>query len=158
VLEVAFDVASGMVSVRNGASGTPFVLPLDGSIAGSEWMDARITDARTRLEALVADLTAGRVTSLDQSVARSTFTLGAGPHMQETALGNYVTDAMRAAVERATGERVDFAFQANGVIRGDLVAGHGRRQDDISFYDMATVFGMGTGRRARPAIRSCPCG
>jgi 5'-nucleotidase / UDP-sugar diphosphatase len=169
VLEVAYDVASGRVRVRNGETGTPHVIALDASVPSHAGISARIDAFRAPLEALVRSLTGahaddgseaarsaharlhGAADLLAATIARSDSLLRYGPPMQETPLGNFVTDAMRHAVTNATGEHVDVAFQANGVIRGDLRAGTvPERAGDIAFHDMASVVGMGRGPDGTP--------
>jgi 5'-nucleotidase / UDP-sugar diphosphatase len=151
VLEIAYDPATGGVRVRNGETGTPHVVALDAAVGESSWMRERIAPYRARLEARIAELTGGRFRALDATLARSDFVVRAGPPMRESPFGNFVTDAMRVAAESATGQRVDFAFEANGVIRGDMVAGtlEGRR-GDLAFYDVAGVVGLGSGPDGRP--------
>jgi 5'-nucleotidase / UDP-sugar diphosphatase len=144
-LQIAYDTASRSVRVRNAQTGTPFVIELDEHVPEADWMVERVQAARARLETMIAERTQPPVTALDAAVARSGFTLRAGPPLEETPLGNFVTDAMRWAVERATGLPVDFAFQANGVIRSDLPAGTGARAGDIVLYDLASAVGMGSG-------------
>jgi 5'-nucleotidase / UDP-sugar diphosphatase len=145
VLQIAFDTTTRSVRVRNAQTGTPFVVELDRHIPESDWMAGRVQQARARLETMIAGRTPGGIGALDATVARSGFTLRAGPPFEETPLGNFVTDAMRWAVERATATPVDFAFQANGVIRSDLPAGMGARAGDIVLYDLASAVGMGSG-------------
>jgi len=66
-------------------------------------------------------------------------------------LGDFVTDAMRIVVEKETGDKVDFAFQANGVIRGDVLPGSMTRSlDKVSFYDLASAIGLGPGYDENP--------
>ncbi|CAN5810406.1 bifunctional UDP-sugar hydrolase/5'-nucleotidase [soil metagenome] len=146
VLEIGYDTRSGAVRVRNGETGTPYVVAVDASSPEDLAITTRVEQHRAQLDAVVARMTGGRFDRVETIVARSGFSLRYGPPMQETTLGNFVTDAMRNAVERATGERVDFAFQANGVMRADLVIGaEPPRRGDIALYDLASTVGMGAG-------------
>jgi 5'-nucleotidase / UDP-sugar diphosphatase len=150
-VELAYSPATGAVRLRNAETGAPPLIPLDVSVPEREWAAAAVAEHRARLEGWIGELTAGRVTALGQPVVYSAFTLPAGPPLRETGLGNLVTDAMRAAAEAATGERVDFVFQANGVIRGDLVPGAaGAVRGAVTAYDLARVVGMGAGPDGLP--------
>jgi 2',3'-cyclic-nucleotide 2'-phosphodiesterase (5'-nucleotidase family) len=146
VLEVEYDAGARQVRVRNRETGSPFVVAIDSSVAEDPAIAAQVDTLQRLVEARVARETGGRIVSLEQTVARSGFPLRAGPPLQETTLGNFVTDAMRAAAAAATGVPVDFAFQANGMIRGDLAIGSvPGRAGEIAFHDLATVVGMGRG-------------
>ena len=74
------------------------------------------------------------------------------PRMSETPFGNFFTDAMRISAGRILGEEVDFAFQANGLIRQGLYPV--RDEDDnrgkVSFYQLAGTGSMGSGWDERP--------
>jgi 5'-nucleotidase / UDP-sugar diphosphatase len=150
-LELAYDRATGGLRVRNPETGAPYVVPLDSTVVESPWMAARVADYRRKLESQIAALSGGRVTDIAKTVVRSDFTLFAGPALSETTLGNFVSDAVRAAAEATTGEPVDFAFQASGMIRGDLVPGGSDwNRNDISFFDLAKTVGMGFGPDSLP--------
>jgi 5'-nucleotidase / UDP-sugar diphosphatase len=150
-LQLAYDVASGSVRVRNRETGVAYVVPVDAGVPPDPATAARVAEHRARLEALVAFHTGGGVAALDATVARAAFPLRAGPPMEETPFGNFVTDAMRRAAEEATGLPVDFAFQANGVIRGDLPAGTGGgRSGEMVFHDLGSAVGMGRGPDGTP--------
>jgi 5'-nucleotidase / UDP-sugar diphosphatase len=152
-LELGYDPQTGAVRVRNPQTGTPYLQPLDSTVEETAWMAERVEAYRQQLDRRFAEMTDGRVNAVDQTVVRSSFTLPARPPYTETGLGNFVTDALRQAAEGATGERVDFAFQANGVIRGDLVPGGSAwNQGEIVAYDLARVVGMGTGPDGRPGF------
>ena len=150
VLELGVDRATGGVHVRNGLARTPFVVPLDGSIADDPAIAARIAAFQARVEARIGQLTGGRFSALDSTVARSTFTLGDGEG-RESPLGNFITDAMRTAASEATGAPVDFAFQANGNLRGDVRPGEGgEHAGRIVLHDLGGVAGMGSARDGTP--------
>lgn len=150
VLELGVDRATGGVHVRNGLARTPFVVPLVGSIADDPAIAARIAAFQARVEARIGQLTGGRFSALDSTVARSTFTLGDGEG-RESPLGNFITDAMRTAASEATGAPVDFAFQANGNLRGDVRPGEGgEHAGRIVLHDLGGVAGMGSARDGTP--------
>jgi 5'-nucleotidase / UDP-sugar diphosphatase len=144
-LELAYDPVSGAVRTRNEETGAPAVLRLDASVEESAWMAARVAAYRSRLDDHVAALTGGRFTDVDAAIARSSFPLRAGPPRSESSFGDFVTDAMGWAAERALGVRADFVAQSNGAIRGDLLPGVGPRAGEIAFYDLAGRVGLGSG-------------
>src|SRR5690606_1944154 len=151
VLELGYDPGSGAVRVRNPETGTPFVVPLDGDLAESERLDPWIEAYRSKLDARFAEWAGGRIPSVDAVVARAEFDVPARPRLAESAFGNFITDAMRHAVERATGEPVDFAVQANGNIRGDMVAGRASwSRGEVTVFDLAGVVGLGNGPDGAP--------
>jgi len=91
------------------------------------------------------------VTDIHDHILHSDFLLEADLPLQESVFGNFVADAMRVAVEEATGERVDLAIQANGVIRGSVHPGsmpHSKGM--VTFYDLATSVGLGMGFDENP--------
>ena len=146
LVEIGYDPATGRTRLRNPETGSPFVIRLDTSVAEEPAMAARVEEHRRRVDAKLDRYTLGQVRSTDQVVARSDFVLPARPPMRESPFGNFVTDAIRRAAEAATGRPVDFAFQANGVIRGDMV--HGTMpggEGHVVAYDLAGVVGMGAG-------------
>ncbi|HUF28419.1 MAG TPA: bifunctional UDP-sugar hydrolase/5'-nucleotidase [Gemmatimonadaceae bacterium] len=151
MLELGWDPATAEVRLRNPESAAPFVIPLDGTVEESPAVAARIAGYRRQLEEWMAELTDGRFSALDATIARSTFTIRRASGAVESPFGNFVADAMRAAAERATGERVDFAFQANGSIRGDVAPGaDSANRDVITVHDLAGLVGLGSGPDGRP--------
>jgi 5'-nucleotidase / UDP-sugar diphosphatase len=148
---------AGKATSRQGdglSSGTDYLNPMPGSylIAVNERVpeDPRIAMQlkaySDKLSLLVSDMTRGMVTEFNQTIARSAETLVRSPQLSETPLGNFVTDAMRLAASEATGRPVDFVFEASGVIRGDLTPGrHPLNPDAVTFYDLASVIGLGSG-------------
>jgi 5'-nucleotidase / UDP-sugar diphosphatase len=151
MLELAVDTAARTARLRNAASGAPFVIPLDNAVPESPTMAARVAEYRALLDARIAELSGGRVGVLDETIATSAFPLPIQPALAESPLGNFVTDAMRSAAQAATGARVDFAFQANGVIRDQLTPGASEwNRGVITFYDLASAVGMGSGPDSLP--------
>lgn len=151
VIELGYDPETGAVRVRNPETGTPYVVPLDGSFGESDRLTPLIEAYRARLDARFADWSGGRIPSVAAVLARAEFDVPARPRLAETPFGDFVTDAMRHAVERATGEPVDFAFQANGNIRGDMVAGRAPwSRGGITAFDLAGAVGLGAGPDGLP--------
>jgi len=64
----------------------------------------------------------------------------------ETPYGNLIADAFRWSVREVTGQRVDFAFQANGQIRGALQPGRmPHAAEGLALYDVIATVGLGSG-------------
>lgn len=146
VLELAYDSATGQVRLRNEASGQPYLVELDHHIGQHPQIAARVEAYTQALNATVSRLSGGRFNDIRETVLESEFIVANGPQLSETPLGNFVTDAMRLAAEQATGERVDFAFQANGVIRGSVVPGSlPHSQNQVTFLDLVNLVGLGSG-------------
>jgi len=151
VLELAYNRADGKLTLRNRDSGRPILLPLDYNIYPEQAMTGLVDGFTRKLDALVSDLSQGRFTSVSDIVVNADFPLSAQPSLASSPLGNFVTDAMRRQGEEVTGEKVHFALQANGTIRGSLVPGskpHSRGQ--VSFFDLASLVGLGIGPDGRP--------
>jgi len=139
ILELGFDRATGTLRMLNAERGTPYVRPLSSEVPDDAAMAADVAAYQAALDAKIADWTAGRVADVRTILSTTDFALPASPELQETPMGNYVTDAIRAGVAEATGKPVDVAFMANGVIRGSFPAG------PIPFYDLASYVGLGSG-------------
>lgn len=151
VLEIAFNRASGKVSLRNERNGQPFLLPLDTSIPFDPVYAKRIDQLAQELDRMLQRLTDGRFPHMNQTILHTAFTVSNKPELAESAFGNFVTDAMRLIGERVTGEKVDFAFQANGVIRGGLEPGTlPGREGQVALFDLVNQVGMGSGPDGQP--------
>jgi 2',3'-cyclic-nucleotide 2'-phosphodiesterase (5'-nucleotidase family) len=84
--------------------------------------------------------------SIEQVVLNADFSLER-VDFEEFGLGNFVADAMKIIGEEVTGKTVDFAFQANGTIRSDIVPGAMPwSKNQISFFDLAAVNPLGMGK------------
>lgn len=145
-LELAYNRDTDEVRVRNGESGTPYLVELDSSFAVDPLIEALIEEYTRELNSLVTVTTGGRFLHIMDTVAVSDFEIPDKPPMQETPFGNFVTDAMRLVSADKLGERVDVAIQANGNIRGGVTPGtmdHSRGK--IAFYDLAELVGLGIG-------------
>jgi len=143
---------TGEVSIRNYVTGNPFLIPIDDSISASPSIQANITSLYVpALNQMVYNLTGGMFDEILDVVAESEFNLLAGPPLTETGLGNLITDSMRAMVDvfqyPVTNDTVDFAFEANGVIRGSVLRGSipGKTFGNISLYDLHAAVGLGVG-------------
>ncbi|MFU8861595.1 MAG: bifunctional metallophosphatase/5'-nucleotidase [Cyclonatronaceae bacterium] len=151
VLELTYIRDEDRVYIRNRENNTPFLKLLDHSIPVDPGIADRVDYYENLLNGMVADLTDGTVTGIRQPIATSAFTLPRGPQKTETALGNFITDAMRLIGEEATGRKVDLAVQANGVIRADLAPGQMPwSENQVTFYDLILTTGLGAGLDANP--------
>ncbi|MEW5784624.1 MAG: 5'-nucleotidase C-terminal domain-containing protein [Bacillota bacterium] len=145
-LELAYDPSAGIVRIRNEENGEPYLLSLDDRYPLEPFAAAMIEEFTAELNSLVLRLTNGHFMTILDTVAASAFAVPNTPPLQESPFGNFVTDAMRLVTEEKTGERVDFAIQANGSIRGGINPGsldHSRGK--IAFYDLAELIGLGIG-------------
>lgn len=147
VLPLSFAPATGAVTVRNTGDGPSFVVPLDADVTEHAAVAARVADYERQLEQRISELTGGRFASIDSTIARSHFTIG-DARGDESPLGNFVADAMRTVASEATGIPVDFAFQATGNLRGDIVPGGGGGR--IVLHDLVSVISLGSGPDGSP--------
>jgi UDP-sugar diphosphatase len=110
----------------------------------------RLSYYESELNQLLIDLTQQTITDYRQTIAVSDFTLSRKVK-QESAIGNFITDAMRIETGKFLGEPVDVAVQANGAIRGNIEPGSMPWSDgEITFYDLITTTGLGSGPDGNP--------
>ncbi len=150
VLELEWNRSTGEMQIRN-TEETPFLKSLDASIPEDEEIAEMVQEYRELLNNWIAELTVGAVNEITDPVAESSFAIRGGRWQTETAIGNYITDAMMHAAEKATGKKVDVAVQANGAIRADIVPGRAEWSEGlISFYDLVMSSGLGSGEDGNP--------
>jgi 2',3'-cyclic-nucleotide 2'-phosphodiesterase (5'-nucleotidase family) len=153
-LELAYNPDTGEVRVRNEENDHPFLIPIDDSFTCDPEIDALVQEYTLILNAYVGEVTDGEFDNVMSTVARSDFVLSNLPTLSETALGNFVTDAMRFAAQEVTGKRVDIASQANGNIRKSIFPGATEHSaGNISFYEILEATGVGSGLDGYPG---CP--
>jgi len=153
-LELAYNPDTGKVRVRNGEDDQPFLIPVDSSFAPDPQIEVMVQEYTAELNAYVENVTDGEFDDVMGTVARSDFVLSNLPAFSETALGNFVTDAMRFAGEEFTGQRVDIASEASGNIRKSIFPGTtGEFAGNISLYEIIEATGVGRGLDGRPG---CP--
>lgn len=141
-LELAYNPQTKEVRIRN----NDFLIPLNHQTGEDSEFLEKVGEYTTYLNEYVAMLTNNRFTDVSEVIAYSDFTLKNKPELQESPFGNFITDAMRVITSEVTGDKVDFAFQANGVIRGALVPGSMPYSDGkITLYDLANLVGLGSG-------------
>lgn len=152
VLELAYNPGTGKVSVRNPESGQPHLVPLGHGAPADPDFSGKLDVYTAELDALVRRMTGGLVNRISDIVVYSDFNVPIY-NGRESPMGNFVTDALRFAVEEALGEKVHFAFQASGPIRGGIVPGempYSRGQ--VSFFDLANLVGLGSGADRSPGF------
>ncbi len=138
------------VEIRNHDKGTPFLYKLDNTVPVDEEIAERVAYYEDELNRMVSELTDGLITDIRQTVAVSDFPLQR-KYKSESAIGNFITDAMRIITGEVTGERVDVAVQANGAIRGSVFPGTMEwSEGEISFYDLMNTTGLGSGPDGNP--------
>jgi len=153
-LELAYNPNTGEVRVRNEEDDHPFLIPIDSSFACDPEIDALVQEYTLVLNAFIEEVTDGEFDNVMSTVARSDFVLSNLPPLTETALGNFVTDAMRFVAQNFTGQRVDVAVQANGNIRNSIFPGTLEHSvGNISLYDILEATGVGRGLDGYPG---CP--
>jgi 5'-nucleotidase/UDP-sugar diphosphatase len=154
MLELAFDKRSKSLTMLNkpeADSEESYLIPITSEIPEDPKIKAMVDDYGLKLSALISEMTFGQVTEYNQIIAKSDVSLVRTPMLAETPLGNFVADAMLVAAERATSSRVDFVFQASGVIRGDLIPGtHPESDGSVTFYDLVSLIGLGSGPDMMP--------
>jgi len=153
-LELAYNCNTGEVRVRNEENDHPFLIPIDSSFTCNPQIDALVQEYTLILNAYIEEITDGEFDDIMNTVAEADFVLSSIPRLSETALGNFVTDAMRFVVQEFTGKRVDIACQANGNIRNSIYPGTmAHSAGNISFYEIVESTGVGRGRDVYPG---CP--
>jgi 5'-nucleotidase / UDP-sugar diphosphatase len=151
MLELAYQPATGTLRLRNEENDRPFLLPIDDSIEKDSHVARMIEGYTEQLNRLIDRLTGGIVKSIGDTILHSEYVLSAVPPLQESILGNFVTDAMRLVVEEKTGEKVDIAIQGNGLLRGNVVPGQSpHAKNKINFYDLLSTIGLGNGFDGNP--------
>lgn len=145
VLELAFDPESKKARLCNGTE-QPYLMPIDDSLDLHPQVSEALAGYTAELNALIARRTGGRFLNIMDTVAFCDFDIPDTPPLRETPFGNFVADAMRLVASQKTGQRADFAVQANGSIRGGLSPGSlDHSYGKVSFYDLADLIGLGIG-------------
>jgi 5'-nucleotidase/UDP-sugar diphosphatase len=153
-LELAYNSNTAKVRVCNNEHDRPFLIPIDSSFACDLEIDALVHEYTLDLNVYVGEVTGGKFDNVMSTVASSNFTLSNMPLFSETALGNFVTDAIRFAGEQFTGKRVDIASEANGNIRKSIFPSTLEHSaGNISLYEIIEATGVGRGLDGRPG---CP--
>jgi len=146
-LELAYDSSTGSVRVRNEENEVPFLKALDHNLASDPVIEEAVHTYTEILNEYIEDRTGGRFEHILEPVAFSDFKMPDYPPLQESPLGNFITDAMRLVTAEKSGHDPDFAIQANGSIRGSVMPGTmAHSYGKISFYDLVELVGLGKGQ------------
>ncbi len=151
VLQLKYDRKTNKLSVNNEETAMPFVHQLSGDIHRNDGVHQTVESYGMLLDGYLEQITGGVINSHKTTIMHTDFPLRAERSMGETTIGHFVADAMRWYGEKTTEEKVDVAFQANGLIRGELVPGSMEwSKGHIGFMDLASVAGLGTGPDGQP--------
>ncbi|MFW5892473.1 MAG: bifunctional metallophosphatase/5'-nucleotidase [Bacteroidota bacterium] len=151
MLEVEYNEESGSVSFVNDENDQPFLVELDSSIKEDTLIRKKIELYTEELNVFIKEFSDSAFLDVNAPLISSEFALQKPEEFVETTVGNFLTDAMRLESEKVLGKNVDIAFQANGVIRGELNPGSMPASlNQISFFDLVTIAGLGTGPDMRP--------
>lgn len=127
-----------------------FLIPINGKIAEDKIVAERVNYYKEILNNFLNDYTNNLFADIKQAVIEVDFEMKK-TDLQESGLGNFITDGMRIAATEITKEKVDFAFQANGLIRNELTPGTTRSaKNKISFFDLAAASCLGAGNDNSP--------
>jgi len=138
------------VEVRNQETGNPFLIRLDHTTPVDSTIQQEVDRYEGILSEWIDDLTQGAITDIRETIVKSEFPLNRA-RKQESAIGNFITDAMRIVTGNVTGRRVDVAVQANGAIRGSIKPGSMPwSEGEVSFYDLMVTTGLGSGPDGNP--------
>lgn len=145
-LELAYNTSTRKLRVCNDDNYNPFLIYIDGAFACHPVVEGLVKEYTVILNEHIGEVTAGEFEDIMSTVARSDFVLSNQPPLNETPLGDFVSDAMRLVTELTIGEKVAIAVTANGVIRTSIYPGtveHSR--GNISFYEITGAISVGYG-------------
>ena len=151
VLELAYDNSTGKLSVRNTQNNQKYLVRLDDSIPMDPQFAAEVDALVQTLNTTVSRLSQGQFTDVADTIIKSGFVVPNKPEFTESPFGNFVTDAMRLVGSEAIGDKVDFAFQANGVLRGAITPADSiHSQGNVALLDLLDLVGLGSGPDKKP--------
>ncbi|MEA2066513.1 MAG: bifunctional UDP-sugar hydrolase/5'-nucleotidase [Thermotogota bacterium] len=143
-IELAYNPDTGEVKPDNDENEL-FLIPIDGTIQPDPEISMMIEEYTDKLNQLVKEMTGGLVDDVMKPIIKSGFPIK-DLALQESPVGNFITDGMRMITEEVTGERVDVAIMANGSIRGTITPGTMPvTKGLIPFYEIVEVIGLGYG-------------
>jgi 5'-nucleotidase / UDP-sugar diphosphatase len=146
MLELEFDENTRSVKLINELNNTPFQIALDSNVKEDSLIAEKVAGYHQKLNDFIITFSDSLFTDALAPVMHSDFDVSMHAPLVETTVGNFVVDAMRLQTEQVMGEKVDFAIQANGVIRGDIIPGTmDWSAGKISFMDLVTIAGLGSG-------------
>ncbi|MGM0745717.1 MAG: 5'-nucleotidase C-terminal domain-containing protein [Bacteroidota bacterium] len=150
-LELSYNREIDEVSILNEENGNTFLIPIDSTINENENVSEEVNRYTEILNDWLRDFTDGGVKNIRETIAYSNFPVYRNEIQRESAIGNFVTDAMKYSAEKVLDHPIDIAVQANGAIRSDIEPGtEVWNQGEITFYDMMMAFGLGSGDDGTP--------
>lgn len=150
-LDLSFSRTTGKLRLRNNETSSPFIHELDSNVTEDPQIIKIVDEYRLQLNCFIASFTSMDFSDTGQIIARSDFALVKQQPVSETTVGNFITDAIRFEASRVTGDKVHFAFHANGIIRGNIIPGTlDATRGNITFFDLATLSGLGSGKDGEP--------
>jgi 5'-nucleotidase / UDP-sugar diphosphatase len=146
MLEVEFDETTRAVRLVNDVLGSPYQIAMVHTVPEDSLVAGLVDEYTLKLNNFITDFSDSLFTDALGHVMHTDFAVTMHAPLVETTVGNFVTDAMRLETEKVTGRKVDFAIQANGVIRGDIIPGTmSWSQGKVSFMDLVNIAGLGSG-------------
>jgi 5'-nucleotidase / UDP-sugar diphosphatase len=144
-LEFSYDADKKELRLLNKENKKDFLIPLDHTIREDPEITEMVTEYKSALNYFLASFTDSMFYDVQKPVMKSAYQLNRKV-VQESTVANFVTDAMRLVTQELSGEKVDFAFQANGLLRANINPGTMEwSKNDVSFFDLATISGLGSG-------------
>lgn len=143
-IELAYNPVSDEVKPANDKN-EPYLISIDGSILPDPEIELMVDEYMDKLNELAKEMTDGLVVDVMEPIITSDFPIK-DLALQESPVGDFITDGMRLTTQKVTGKRVDIAIQANGSIRGTITPGTmPDTKGLIPFYEIAEVIGLGYG-------------
>ncbi len=151
VLDLSYYPGREVLEMKNKERDQAYLEKIDDSIKPDEDL-ARETNEKTEvLKNYTEKTTDGRYEDLFAAPFTMDVPFTEEYMFSDTSFGNFFTDAMRLGTQDILGGRVDFAFQANGLIRGGLKPGDMPwSKDKISYYELAASSSLFSGKDGRP--------
>ncbi len=128
----------------------PTLYKVDENIEPAGDIAKKVSEFQDKLDDYISEVYHQKLDLL-QPAFETDFAVPHLPKFSETPYGNFITDAMRFAARERLEENIDFAFQANGIIRQGLYPdSDGGNVGNISYYQLAATGSMGSGWDDRP--------
>ncbi len=151
VLDFTYYPETDSLALKNRERGQAYLQKIDDSIDSDPDMAARVGEKTDLLKSYTAETTEGRYEDLFAVPFTMDFAFSDENLYSDTPFGNFFTDALRLGAEDILGGEVDFAFQANGLIRGGLNPGTMPwAENQISYYELAASSSLFSGEDGRP--------
>lgn len=148
VLDLQYDPAEEEVSLKDKHKKTLY--KVDDRIEPDDHIAKKVSAYAEELDDFVSEVYHQNL-QLMKTAFTADFSVPHLPKYSETPYGNFITDGMRFACQKILEEKVDFAFQASGLIRQGLYPDKGDEAGgEISFYQLASTGSMGSGWDDRP--------